>query len=69
MTPVGSVRTSTETVGDLDIAVQTNDPAAVMDTFTTMPSVRRILGAGPAKSAVIVDGGIQIDLRVVSEGQ
>ncbi|MEM4245004.1 MAG: DNA polymerase/3'-5' exonuclease PolX [Candidatus Nanoarchaeia archaeon] len=61
----GSLRRRKETVRDIDILVISKNPAKVMDFFTTMPSVRRVLAKGPTKSAVIIREGIQVDVRVV----
>ncbi len=67
--PVGSVRRSAETVGDLDVAVVSEYPDAVVEAFITMPSVRTILGAGPTRSSILVEGDLQVDLRVVPGDQ
>jgi DNA polymerase (family X) len=40
-----------------------------MDTFCTLAGVTRVLGRGPTKSSVILASGVQVDLRVVEEGQ
>ena len=69
LAPVGSVRRYAETVGDLDVAVASDAPDRVMEAFTTMPSVRRVQGAGPTRASVLVDGDLQIDLRVVPAHQ
>ena len=61
----GSVRRYRETIGDIDLLVPAMDAAPVMKAFTTAPSVERILAQGDTKSSVIVERGLQIDLRVV----
>jgi len=63
----GSLRRRAETVGDLDILVTAEkaDAAGIMEAFTTSPDVVQILGKGDTKSSVILDGGMQADLRVV----
>src|SRR3990170_1280005 len=48
----GSIRRMKETIGDIDILVTSSRPARVMDVFTTLPQVQRVLG-------------IQADVRVV----
>ena len=63
-TPVGSLRRGVETCGDLDI-LAVGAPAAVMDTFTTLPEVTRVLGRGETKSSVLLGTGLQADLRLV----
>src|SRR6266480_3835299 len=61
----GSLRRYKETIGDIDIVVVADDPGPIMDTFVRAPSVDRILARGDTKSSVVVDRGMQIDLRVV----
>jgi DNA polymerase (family 10) len=66
--PVGSLRRACETCGDLDI-LAIGAPAAVMETFTTLPQVTRVLGRGDTKSSVLLDGELQADLRLVEPSQ
>ncbi len=61
----GSVRRRKETIADIDILVTSKHPAAVMNFFTTMPDVTRVLAKGPTKSAVIIGKGLQADVRVL----
>jgi DNA polymerase (family X) len=61
----GSVRRWKETIGDIDLLVASDRSAPVMAAFTSAPNVERILAAGDTKSSVIVERGLQIDLRVV----
>ena len=63
----GSLRRRAETVGDLDILVaadKANAPA-IMEAFATAPEVTEILARGDTKTSVVLDGGMQADLRVV----
>jgi DNA polymerase (family X) len=61
----GSLRRMAETIGDLDLLVASEDPVAVMDAFTSVGTVERVLAKGETKSSVITRGGLQVDLRVV----
>jgi DNA polymerase (family 10) len=63
---LGSLRRKRETVGDIDIAVSTNDPKAVLDHFTAYPHKERIIERGERTSSIIVSSGKQIDLMVES---
>jgi DNA polymerase (family 10) len=54
-----------ETIGDIDILVTSTDPDIVMDTFTSLPRVNRVLSKGTTRSSVVLDVGIQADVRVV----
>jgi len=64
--PAGSLRRGKETVGDLDILCIAEGRTNVMNRFTHMPNVTRILAAGETKASVFLSEGIQCDLRVVS---
>ncbi len=61
----GSIRRMKEAIGDIDVLVTSSRPARVMDVFTTLPSVQRVLAKGPTRSSVLLEGGIQADVRVV----
>jgi len=61
----GSLRRMKETVGDLDFLVLSADPPAAARTFTSMPLVQDIVMSGDTKSTVILQGGLQADLRVL----
>jgi len=63
----GSFRRRRETVADLDVLVSTRQPEKVMDAFTQAPEVQQILGRGPTKSSVLLNNGIQADIRVVED--
>jgi DNA polymerase (family X) len=61
----GSLRRMAETVGDIDLLVASEEPLAVMEAFTSMPYVQRVVARGETKSAVLTTKGLQVDLRVV----
>ncbi len=63
--PAGSLRRMQETIGDIDILVISSKPEAVMNTFTSMPDVTRVLAKGSTKSSVQLKGGINADVRVL----
>lgn len=65
----GSLRRRRETVGDLDLLVETDDPDAVVARFTSLDGVGRVLGAGHAKAAVVLRDGPQVDLMVMPPGE
>jgi DNA polymerase (family 10) len=71
----GSLRRRRETVKDVDIVASIDDQAgpevrrALMDFFTSQPSVKVITGKGETKSSVIVGSGIGMDLRLVGDSQ
>ena len=67
VSPAGSVRRWKETVGDIDIMGTAQDSSQVMDAVVALPIVREVIGHGPKKSSVVVDPGIQIDVRIVED--
>jgi DNA polymerase (family 10) len=63
----GSIRRCKETIKDIDILATSEDPKEVMKVFVHLPNVKEILMQGPTKSSVILNEGLQVDLRVVEE--
>ncbi len=63
----GSLRRMQETVGDLDVLAVSENPEKVMEFFTSMPGVSRVLAKGKTKSSILLKGNMQVDLRVVPE--
>jgi len=63
----GSIRRMKESAGDLDILAASPNRSGVIQSFTTMPNVREVVLAGDTKATVILDSGIQTDLRVLDE--
>ena len=62
--PVGSLRRGCDTCGDLDL-LACGAPPSLMDAFIEYPKVARVLGHGETKSSVLLEGGMQADLRLV----
>ena len=65
----GSTRRRNETVHDIDIIVSTRNPGAVSRAFREHPLVEHVLAAGDTKSSVMLKGGLQADLRVVTDDE
>jgi DNA polymerase (family 10) len=63
--PSGSLRRSKETIGDIDILITSKKPEKIMNAFTSLPQVDRILAKGPTKSSVVLKNGLQADVRVL----
>jgi DNA polymerase (family 10) len=61
----GSLRRGKETVGDIDILVESEKPAKIIEVFTSLPQVKTIQGKGDTKASILTDENIQVDLRVV----
>ena len=63
----GSVRRFKEVIGDIDFLVSSRKPAEVIEFFTQRPGVIAVNAKGETKASVVLDGGIQADLRAVSD--
>ncbi len=63
----GSYRRRKETVGDIDILVSGQADSPVMERFVAYDEVDRVLAKGTTKSTVLLQSGIQVDLRLVAE--
>jgi DNA polymerase (family 10) len=63
----GSLRRMRENIGDIDILATGPDKEKIVHSFTHLPEVKEVLASGETKASIIVEGGIQIDLRVVEK--
>lgn len=63
----GSLRRRKETVKDIDILATAKNSEKLMNAFTIMPNVDRILAKGKTKSAVILKEGLNADVRAVPQ--
>ena len=59
---LGSLRRMMPTIGDVDIAVATDDPKAVINHFVKFPNLERVIEKGPTTASILALGGKQIDL-------
>ncbi len=62
----GSLRRRKETVRDIDVLIASKNHSKVIDAFTNLHGVQRVLAKGQTKSSIRIEG-IQADLRVVDE--
>ena len=62
----GSLRRGRETIGDLDILVESDFPQAVMERLVTWPETSDVLLRGETKTSIRGPRGVQVDLRVVA---
>ena len=60
----GSLRRMRSTVGDLDILVAAKESAPVMEAFTGLPGVMRVLGRGETKSSIEFSDGVRAQVWV-----
>lgn len=64
----GSLRRMKEAVGDIDILVTSPYPEKATVFFSKLKQVKRIAATGPTKTSVILENGMDADLRVVEDG-
>ncbi len=65
----GSLRRHREVIGDIDLLASSKQPAEVIDYFTHQPGILNVIAKGETKASVLLEGGIQADLRVVSDAE
>jgi len=65
----GSLRRRKETIGDIDILATSSNSNLIIDLFTKLPEVKKVLVKGPTKSSVVLMNGFQCDLRVLDNNR
>jgi DNA polymerase (family 10) len=65
----GSLRRHREIIGDVDLLASSKQPAGVLDYFAKQPGILNVIAKGETKASVLLEGGIQSDLRVVSDAE
>jgi DNA polymerase (family 10) len=65
----GSLRRHREIIGDVDLLASSKHPTAVLDFFALQPGILNVIAKGETKASVLLTGGIQSDLRVVSDSE
>ena len=65
----GSLRRHREVIGDIDLLASSKRTAEVIEFFTSQPDIEKVLAKGETKASVLLEGGIQSDLRVVSDAE
>jgi len=63
----GSLRRFKEVCGDIDLLASSKKPIDVIEYFASLSGIIKVIAKGETKASVILDGGIQCDLRVVSD--
>ena len=65
----GSLRRFSETIGDIDITMSSDDPGAVMEAVRGHGEVAEIVVSGDSKTSFLTAAGLQVDVRVVSDDE
>ena len=63
----GSLRRMQDTIGDIDILVGSSKPQKIMDRFSELDIVNKVILKGKTKTSILTENDIQVDLRVVEE--
>ena len=63
----GSFRRGRDTVGDVDLLVVSDDTPAAMKRFREYDEVETVFGSGDDKTSLVLEDGLQVDLRAVGE--
>lgn len=62
--PLGSLRRMAPTIGDIDLAVASDNPREVIKAFVSLKNVERVLDQGDCKASVMLKNGQRADLMV-----
>ena len=65
----GSLRRFKEVIGDIDLLASSKNAASVIEFFVSQEGIVKVLAKGETKASVILEDGIQCDLRVVSDAE
>lgn len=65
----GSIRRWKETIRDADILASSDAPEQVIAHFLKADGIKTVLGQGPTKCSVVLNSGLQVDLRVVKDDE
>ena len=67
LVPAGSLRRWEETIGDIDLVGTSSSPETVSEALVSISGLQEVLGKGPKKTSVVLESGIQVDLRIGEE--
>ena len=63
----GSIRRRRETIGDIDLLISSKEPEQALREFTKLPLIKLVTAIGPTRASVLLEGGLQVDIRAVAE--
>jgi len=65
----GSLRRGKEVSGDIDFLVSAKKSENIIGAFTHQEGILSVLASGNTKASILLEGGIQADLRVVDDSE
>ena len=63
----GSLRRRKEDIGDMDVLIISKSSAQALQQAVRLPLVKQVLAIGDTKATMIIEGGIQVDVRAVPQ--
>lgn len=61
----GSIRRRKETIGDIDVVIISKRGGRALAEASRLPIVKQVLALGDTRASLIIEGGIQVDIRAV----
>lgn len=61
----GSLRRRRETIGDVDVLAIAEDSPKALTRISKLPLIKQVAALGDTKATVMIEGGIQVDIRAV----
>jgi DNA polymerase (family 10) len=61
----GSIRRRRETIGDIDLLLTARDNVEAIRRFVAPPAIREVIARGGTRATVMIEGGLQVDVRAV----
>lgn len=65
----GSLRRHREVIGDIDLLASSKKPIEVIEFFVQQEGIINVIAKGETKASILLEGGIQCDLRVVTDAE
>jgi len=62
--PLGSLRRKLATVGDIDLAVNSNNPSKTMEHVLSYPNISSVITSGEKVSHVKLKNGFEVDIKI-----
>ncbi len=61
----GSILRRRETIGDVDMLIVSRDSERALREFVKLPAIKQVIARGETRATVIIEGGVQVDVRAV----
>jgi DNA polymerase (family 10) len=61
----GSILRRRETIGDIDMLIVSRNSEEALREFVKLPVIKQVIARGETRATVIIEGGVQVDVRAV----